>query len=96
MFVINKLQFSKCIQMYQMRSKVSDFQFVKKLEFFCNLEEEMFNKIFPLFVTRVVEKGKKIYDVGEVSEEMFIIRSGSVAKYVPISGGGNEGSVVVL
>lgn len=38
-------------------------------------------------VPRLFEQGKVVYDIGDVSEEMFIIRTGKVAEDIPIHKG---------
>ena len=36
-------------------------------------------------VPRLFEEGKKVYDIGDVSEEMFIVRSGHVSEEVKVN-----------
>jgi hypothetical protein len=65
--------------MFKMRSAVNDLEFISNLDFFKQMQSQMIESIYQTLTPRLVEAGKKIYDVGDVSMELFIIRSGTVS-----------------
>ena len=48
----------------------------------------MLLKMSNLLVARIFEENRRVYDMGDISGEMFIIRSGSVIEQVPVNNGG--------
>ncbi len=85
LLTISKKDFSRCVQMHTMRSKQSDVDFLRSLPFFSKLEQDQFDNLHKKIRPRIVEKGKVVYDIGDVSEEMFIIRAGCIAQEVPVA-----------
>ncbi|CDW72778.1 UNKNOWN [Stylonychia lemnae] len=87
---INKKDFSKCIKIAALRSgEEDDIQFLAKRKFFNKIDKECLQKVCNLMVPRLFEEGKKIYDIGDVSEEMFIVRSGNVSEEVMVNSNQN-------
>ena len=70
--------------MHKLSNGVSDADFVKTLDFFCLLQPIILNKIIKVLTPRLIEKEKKVYQVGDSAEEIFILRAGELREEVPL------------
>ena len=74
---------TKCIKIAALRKgQEDDYDFLSKCEFFNKVDKISLQKVCNMLVPRLLEQGKIIYNIGDVSEELFIVRSGMVAQEV--------------
>mmetsp|Transcript_32044 Transcript_32044/g.31342 ORF Transcript_32044/g.31342 Transcript_32044/m.31342 type:complete len:92 (+) Transcript_32044:208-483(+) len=63
-----------------------DLNFLKRCKFFSCLDYKTLSSLCNVIVPRLVEEGKLIYDFNDISEEMYIVRSGEIVEEVQING----------
>lgn len=85
--LINKKELSRSIKIASIRNfKDSDDQeFLAKCQFFKRLDRATVAKMNKLMVPRLVEEGKRIYEIGDVAQEMFIVRTGCIKEEIDVT-----------